>query len=122
MIANGKIPQTVQSFYRLLRRLGELYLEGAKFIVAEKLTRLFSVGLLVIICMVLGIFALAFFSGTCVELLSMVLPAWAGYAIMGGVFVVLILLCVLFRNQLIVDPIARFISRLVFEKDQDNLK
>lgn len=122
MISKGKLPHTAQAVYRLLRRLGILYLENARFIAAEKLTQLLSAGLMLIICLVLGIFALAFFSGTCVELLAMVLPAWAGYAILGAFFVLLIVLCIVFRNALIVNPIARFISRLMFEKEQDNLK
>ncbi|MDE6627926.1 MAG: phage holin family protein [Muribaculaceae bacterium] len=117
MISKGKIPQTAQAVYRLLRRLGSLYAESARLIVAEKMTQLLSAGLMLIICLVLGIFALAFFSGTCVELLAMVLPAWAGYAILGAFFVLLIVLIVVFRKALIVNPIARFISRLVFEKD-----
>lgn len=122
MTTKGKIPQTVQTIYRLLCRLGGLYVESAKFVLAEKLAQLAAAGLMLVICLVLGIFALAFFSGTCVELLSLVLPAWAGYAIMGGLFVVLIIIVMIFRTALIINPIARFVSRLVFDKGSEPIK
>lgn len=122
MKVSGKIPQTVQSISQLLHRLVSLYMESFRLTIAEKSTMIMSAGLMLVVILVLGIFALAFLSGTCVALLSLVLPNWAGYAIMGGFFVLLILLCVIFKKALFINPIARYMSRLVFEKEQEHLK
>ena len=65
--------------------------------------------------LVFGVFAIAFLSGGILELLALVLPAWASYAILGGVFILLVVVTIGFRKYLIVDPIARFVSKLVFD-------
>ncbi|MDE6528253.1 MAG: phage holin family protein [Muribaculaceae bacterium] len=125
MKASGKIPQTIHTLADLTRRLISLYIENVKLTAAEKLTVVMSAGVILIITLVLGIFALAFVSGACIELLALVLPAWASYAILGGFFVLLVLLVLIFRKHLVVNPIARFVSKLVFdgshnEKDGDD--
>ncbi len=126
MKANGKIPQTIHTLADLTKRLVSLYVENVKFTAAEKLTVVMSAGVLLIVAVVLGIFALAFLSGACIELLALVLPAWASYAILGGVFLLLVIVAFVLRKHLIVNPIARFVSRLVFdtrnEDDDDDDK
>lgn len=115
MNLSGKVPHTIDRLKELLRRLLSLYLDNAKLTVAEKLTLLFSAGVVLLVCLVLGLFGLAFISGACIELLALMLPAWASYLIMGGVFLLLVICVILFKNKLVVDPISRFISRLVFD-------
>lgn len=124
MKASGKIPQTIHTLAELVKRLISLYIESVKLTAAEKLTVVLSAGVLLIVALILGIFSLAFISGACIELLALVLPAWASYAILGGFFLLLVVIAILLRKQLVVNPIARFVSRLVFEshedKDEDN--
>lgn len=120
MKANGKIPQTIHTLADLTKRLVSLYIENVKLTAAEKLTVVMSAGVLLIVAIVLGIFALAFLSGTCIELLALVLPAWASYAILGGFFLLLVIIAVALRKHLIVNPIARFVSKLVFDSHGDN--
>lgn len=115
MNVSGKVPHTIDRLKELARRLLSLYLDNVKLTVAEKLTLLLSAGVVLLVCLVLGLFGLAFLSGACIELLALMLPAWASYLIMGGVFLLLIFLVILLKNKLVVDPISRFISRLVFE-------
>lgn len=123
MKASGKIPQTIHTLADLTKRLVSLYIENVKLTAAEKLTVVMSAGVLLIITLVLGIFALAFISGACIELLALVLPAWSSYAILGGLFLLLVVLVLVLRKHLVVNPIARFVSKLVFdssdEKDDD---
>lgn len=121
MNASGKIPQTLRTLADLIKKLLSLYVENVKFTAAEKLTVVMSAAVLLIISVVLGIFALAFLSGACIELLEFVLPAWASYAILGGLFILLVAVVIALRKPLIINPIARFISRLIFEehKNQD---
>ena len=119
MRASGKIPQTINSLADLTKRLVTLYLENVKLTAAEKLTTVMSAGVLLIVTLVLGVFAIAFISGVILELLALVLPAWASYAILGGLFILLVVVTIGFRKYLIVDPIARFVSKLVFDSHAD---
>ncbi len=113
MKASRKIPQTIHTLADLTKRLISLYIENVKLTAAEKLT------VLLLVALVFGIFMLAFLSGACIELLALVLPAWASYAILGGFFLLLVVLVIAFRKHIIVNPIARFVSRLVFDTASD---
>ena len=109
MKASRKIPQTIHTLADLTKRLISLYIENVKLTAAE----------LLLVALVFGIFMLAFLSGACIELLALVLPAWASYAILGGFFLLLVVLVIAFRKHIIVNPIARFVSRLVFDTASD---
>lgn len=113
----GNIPNTFAQLKHQGLRLLKLYLESAKLTVADKLTVLLSAGVLLVTVVVLGMFALAFLSVAMVQLLAMVLPVWACFAICAGGYAVVMLVVVLCRKSLIVDPIARFVSKLVLEHD-----
>lgn len=113
MKASRKIPQTIHTLADLTKRLISLYIENVKLTAAEKLTVVMSAAVLLLVALVFGIFMLAFLSGACIELLALVLPAWASYAILGGFFLLLVVLVIAFRKHIIVNPIARFVSRLV---------
>ena len=114
MNVSGKVPHTVDRLKELLKKLGLLYLDNAKLTVTEKLTELVSAGVMLIVTLVLGIFGIAFLSGACIELLALMLPVWACYLIMGGAFLILL------KKKIVVNPIARFISRLVYEQRDGN--
>ena len=121
MKASGKIPQTVHTLADLLKKLVTLYVENVKLTAAEKLTVLMSAGVLLIISIVLGIFALAFISGACIELLAMVLPAWASYAILAGFFILLIVFAVVLRKHLIVNPLPDSSAGLCLRTTKNNV-
>lgn len=120
LFMKGNIPHTVSTLKEMLLRLARLYIDNVKLTVAEKLTIVFSAATLMLTLLVLGIFALAFLSGAIVSALALLFPQWACYLICFGFFVVLILAIVLLRKAIIVNPIARFVSRLVFEHGQEN--
>ncbi len=119
MKMSGKIPHTFSTGKELLLRLIRLYLDNVRLTVAEKLTVVFSAAVVLISLLVLGIFALAFFSGAMVQLLALVLPQWACYAICFGFFVLLMILVLTLRKWVIINPIARFVSRLIFEEKEN---
>lgn len=119
MNVTGKLPHTARSIADLLKKLVALYMENAKFTAAEKMTVLLSAAVLLLISMVLGVIALAFLAGACIGLLELVLPGWGAYAIMCGFFILLIVLVFALRKSLIVNPIARFVSKLVFDRRDD---
>ena len=110
---------TFQTLKELITRLVRLYLESAKLTLAEKMTLLLSAALILIIVLVLGIFALAFFAGAAVEALQLVLEPWLSNLLLGGFFLIIIMLVFLLRKPSIINPIAKFLSRLMFESGND---
>lgn len=103
---------------KMLMRLLRLYVSEVRLTVAEKLTVVFAGAVMLLILLVLGVFALAFLSGALVSALALVLPQWACYLICFGLFAVLMVIVLAMRRVLIIDPIARFVSRLVFDHDE----
>lgn len=115
---------SISTLTLLLRRLAGLYIRSARLSVAEKLTLLFSAVALYSVAMILGMVALVFITiGIASVLAAYIAPFWS-YLIVGGVFVLIIVILFVFRKQLLINPIARFISRLVVEspikKDKDD--
>ena len=90
MNVSGKVPHTVDRLKELLKKLGLLYLDNAKLTVTEKLTELVSAGVMLIVTLV------------------------------GGAFLILIGVLALLKKKIVVNPIARFISRLVYEQRDGN--
>ncbi|MCC8176164.1 MAG: phage holin family protein [Bacteroidales bacterium] len=104
-----------QQTWTMVTRLGRLYVESARLMVAEKLSRLLSGIALAMISFILGICFLVFVSLCVGRVLTELLPDYWSYLIIGGFYLLLIALLVVFRQSLLVNPIARFISRIVVE-------
>lgn len=100
-----------------LQRLFHLYLEKTKLTVAERLSLLLAAGVMIFICSFLGIIGLVFLSGSLIELLSLWISPIASWAIVGGIYFLLTALIVLLRKPLIFNPVARFVSMLIFKEE-----
>jgi len=104
-----------------LKRLVSLYIEYAKLTAAEKLTLLLSAAVLFVVVFVLATIALAFCAVALLQLLEMALSPIAAAAIMAAFFLLLVLLVFLLREPLIVNPTAKFMSRLIMDIGKDNI-
>lgn len=120
--SNGLLP--------LLRRMASLGVESVKLTMAERLTVFCSaISIIAILAMVMG-FVLLFLSLGCVKMLSQSINEHWAYVIVGGVYVVAGIVIVVARRAMVVDPIARFISRLILgnnykptiENNEDEIK
>lgn len=104
--------------YRLAKRLFNLKVEDARLMLAVKLTRLLGaiiylfVGFMLFLCL-LGFIAVAI-GHQLGELMS---PVWA-YLIIASSYLVLLIVIMLAKKYLIINPIARFISRLIVEQPE----
>jgi len=96
-----------------LREYLALNIDNAKLTAAEKLTLFFSATVCVLVYFVFGTLVFFFLSMACVEWIGESLGTAPAYAIMGGFYILLILAVVIFRRQLVIDPIARFITKLI---------
>lgn len=101
-----------------LRRLIRLYIDYSKLTLAEKLTRLLSIAALTLIIVGLSLIALFFATFAVAELLSEFFEPYWAFLIVVGFYCLLILAVVLFSQQLIFNPIARFLSSILLNPPQ----
>lgn len=103
----------VTRLYEQVKEFSTLSLENFRLLLAEKLTMLLSMIALAVIVFGLMLVMFFFLSVCIANLLADVMPlAWA-YAIMAVVDLVLTACVILFRKQLLMDPVARFITRII---------
>ena len=110
-------PRRVDALKRRLRVLANLYVERTKLTLADRLALLMGAIVLVFVCLLLGTIGLVFISGALIELFSMCLHPIAAWFIVGGIYLVLLILTVLLRRWLIFNPVAKFVSKLIFKDD-----
>lgn len=94
----------------------KLEVEYAKLTLAEKMTMLFSAMIIGAICLLMGMVVLILLAFALVELFRLMMSPALAYLSSAGVIVVLIVLFYLFRKPLLLNPIARFITRLFISK------
>lgn len=111
--------QTSSDAYRRLydevKRLVNLEVENARLILTERLTLLFGRVAIVAVSFVLSACVVIFLSMSISDLLLGSLTPWATYMIVGGFYVLLIIILCIFRRQLIINPIARYLSKILLE-------
>lgn len=101
-----------------LKRLVSLYIENAKLTAMEKLSLFLSAAVMFIIAFILVMFGLGFLSIALMQLLQEVMSPIGAAAVVGGFFILLAVLLFLLRKPLIINPIARFISKLIMDIGQ----
>ncbi len=106
---------TYARLYQEVKRLANLEIENARLLITEKLTLLLGRVTLVAVSFVMCTCALIFLSMSLSDwLLCNLEPCWT-YLIVGGLYILLAIVCFLLRRQLIIDPIARYISRVILD-------
>lgn len=113
---NENLSQQIQSLIKLSKRYVSLQFNYGKLTLAEKLTLLFSGLLLVLIFAILGAFAIGFIAFALVDILKESISPVAAYFTVATIFLIVALSVYLLRKVLIVNPIARFVSKLFFDK------
>ena len=108
-------PTNLQDIIPVFKRLLELKAETLGLILTRKLTLLLGlIAVAVIILVSLGIM-LAFLGVALADYLGRFMPLYCSYLILTGTVAVVFACIMIFRRQLIYDPLCRFISRLIFE-------
>lgn len=102
-----------------LKRLIGLYIENAKLTAMEKLTLFLSAALMFVIGFILLMFGLGFLSIALMQLLQEAMSPIAAAAVVGGFYFVLAILLIILRKPLIINPITRFISKLIMDIGQN---
>lgn len=118
MFANDKNIDNLQQLFAEVKQYAELQKDYVKLHLVEKLTILASTLILVLVLVALGIIALFYLSFT----LAYVLEPHVGgltmsYAIISGCITLLILLIVIFRKRLIMQPMVNFLANLLLNDE-----
>ena len=104
-----------RTLWEQLRRLFNLEVDNARFLVTEKLAVLLSsitfYAILVVIITCVTIFLTI---GVVNLMLERVEPHWA-YIIVASFYLLLMVVLILFRRQLIINPITRFLSSVMLD-------
>lgn len=89
----------------------ELKVKYARLTVAEKLSVMLSSALIILILVLAFSIAMFFISAALVSVMSeSVGSAWS-CAIMGGAYLIVVVLFIAFRKPLVVNPVTRFVTR-----------
>ena len=102
------------------RKYFSLEWDYTKLTAVEKLAILLSATAFLAVVFIIGAFALSYLVSALVSVLASSLESeWGADLIATGILLVLLLVVFAFKKQLIVNPIARFVSKL-FLKPGDN--
>lgn len=104
----------IHTLWTELKETLKLNVDYAKFTAAEKVTMLLTTGALALLAFVLISLFMFFLSMAVVRWIAAGVGLIGAYFIMCGFYVVLLGVVVAFRKQLVINPIARFVSRLFF--------
>lgn len=96
-------------------RLVEVSLEYAKLTAAEKFTMLGGMFVLGMVCLAAIGFIFIFLGFSCAELFKLFMPAALAYLSTAGVFLIFCTVIILLRNPLIMTPISRLLTRILFD-------
>lgn len=111
--AFSHLSDSARSYIRLL-------VEDTKLSVAEKLTRLLAAVAMCSLLTILITAALVFVSIAAGLALSTVIPPLWAFVIVAAFYILMMVLLLCFRTKLLVNPIARFISRLLLDAPQSS--
>lgn len=111
----SNILDELKQLIAVLRRYLTLNIEYAKLTAAEKVTMLSSHLAVAVIMLVLGTFMLIFLGFTIAELFKLILCPALAYLCTAGVFMLMAAVVISVRKELIINPISRFITSILFD-------
>lgn len=114
-------PSSIDTLLETLKHYLHLRVEQVKYLGTEKLSIILAASVFLVVAILLAVIAVCYFSVALLHLLqSCVGLVWAS-VIMGVAMLLLLGLVYLMRRRWILNPIARFLSRVLLEdKDDDD--
>lgn len=115
-----KIIDELKDIFKQSQSWVRLEVEYLKLTAAEKFTILLSTLILGAICLLIAMVALFLLAQSCVDLFKLFMPPALASLSVFGILLILIFVIYLLRRPLLLNPIARFITRLFFENQENN--
>lgn len=115
MFANDKSIDNLTELFKEVKKYLKLQGEYVKLDLVEKLTILLSTLTLIFVLIILGTMAAFYLSFMLVYVLASATGSLvAGYAIIGGILILLAFIIYRLRQKLIFQPMVNFLARLFF--------
>jgi hypothetical protein len=111
----------IHSLSDSIHRLFNLEISNARLLITEKCTLLISMIALYGISIIIVLCAILFLSIGLAKLLLDSLAPHLVYLIVAAFYLLLLLVLIVFRRKLIINPIARQISRILLNPPTDNI-
>lgn len=117
---NGQPASGIRRLATILQRYLSLQIDYARLSATEKLTVLLSTTAFFALAFVIGMITLVFISVGVGHWLAVTIAPYTAYLFVSAFYLVLLILLVVFRNQLIFNPVSRFISRLLLKSPEED--
>lgn len=112
----SKLIDEIKSVLEESKNWVKLEVEYAKLTVAEKLTMLLATLIIGFIALLLGVVVLIMLAFALSSYLSPLIGAPLAFLSTAGAICLCVALILIFRRQLLLNPIARMITRIFFDK------
>ena len=121
MFANDKSIDNLTELFKEVKKYLKLQGEYVKLDLVEKLTILLSTLTLIFVLIILGTMAAFYLSFMLVYVLASATGSLvAGYAIIGGILILLAFIIYRLRQKLIFQPMVSFLARLFLDDSSNN--
>lgn len=121
MFANDKSIDNLTELFKEVKKYLKLQGEYVKLDLVEKLTILLSTLTLIFVLIILGTMAAFYLSFMLVYVLASATGSLvAGYAIIGGILILLAFIIYRLRQKLIFQPMVNFLARLFLDDSSNN--
>lgn len=121
MFANDKSIDNLTELFKEVKKYLKLQGEYVKLDLVEKLTILLSTLTLIFVLTILGTMAAFYLSFMLVYVLASATGSLvAGYAIIGGILILLAFIIYRLRQKLIFQPMVNFLARLFLDDSSNN--
>ena len=107
------------SMFGRVKKLGNLYIESLRLKSTEKITIILAAVAFYAVAMALGLVCLVFISIGIGNLLATTVAPHLAYLIIAVFYLILLILTIVWRRQIFIDPIARFISRVLVDMPEE---
>lgn len=110
---------TILSAFGRVKRISSLFIERLRLKSAEKTTIILAAVAFYAVAMALGLICLVFISLGIGHLLATTAAPHIAYLIIAAFYMVLLIMVFALRKRIFIDPIARFISRVLVEMPEE---
>ncbi len=116
MFSTDKNIETIGQLVEVVRHYIGLQSEYVRLDIVDKIVKLFTVLIMAAIIGILLLTALIYLSFAAAFALSTLVGQAEAFCIVGGCYVILLLLCIIYRHQWIEKPLVQFLASLLLSK------
>ncbi len=112
----SKLIDEIRTIFEQTKTWATLEIEYAKLTLAEKATMLLSALIIGFTGLLLGMVVLILLAFCLVEVFMGLVAPWLAFLIVAGIICLLLGLLLAFRRPILLNPIARLITKIFFDK------